>query len=218
MRKDFSFKIDKVKWDFGAVKKRSAEIMAAQYKTQINREVQKTLSRLEQLLINKIKNHPVSQEIDAGKSDPLDAPNLSGTLGGYGNLWSFIGFYAGSNPIKDIEDSIRGKSRASEPRVYKDVVRVIATLPKVEEVYENTPMPWVQGRSWAEGISQGISGFGRYLNTDYPESRSEGGVQSKDQVRAGAFKRTAYLAPIFAFAQKEFDRLISETFNITRSS
>ncbi len=216
MRKDFSIRVDKVKWDFSAVKKRSAEIMATQYRDEIMSQVEKKLSQLERIIISKIKAHPVSQEIDSGRNDPLDTSNISGTLGGYGNLWSYIGFYAGSNPIKDIEESIIGKSRVYQPRLYKNVVRVVADLPKLETVYENTPIPWAEGRSWAEGISQGISGFGRYLNTDWPESRSEGGVQVKQQVRNGGFKRTAYLAPIFASAQQEFDILISKAFDVTR--
>lgn len=216
MRKDFSFKIDKVKWDFKAVKKRSAEIMATEYKEEIMATVQKKLTALENIIIRKIKDHPVSQEIEDGRNDPLDGANLSGTLNGYGNLWSFIGFFSGDNPMQDIYRTIRGASRVYAPRVYQSVVRVLADIPKLENVYENTPMPWASGRSWAKGISSGISGFGKYLNTDSDTSRSEGGVQGKYKVRDGSYKRTPYLNPIFAAASVEFNRILNETFDITR--
>ena len=45
-------------------------------------------------LIEDFDSHPVTTEIKGG----TNASNLSGTLSGYGNLFSFIGFPEGSDP------------------------------------------------------------------------------------------------------------------------
>ena len=56
-------------------------------------------------LIQNFANHPVSTEIAAGPN----AGNSSGTLGGYGNLFSFIGFSAGQDPVKDWINLLQNK-------------------------------------------------------------------------------------------------------------
>jgi hypothetical protein len=207
-----------VAWNFDEVKKRSAEIMATKYKEEIRREALEKLRKLERIIIQSITNHQVSQEIEGGRKDPLNAPNISGTLGGYENLWAFIGFFEGDNPIKDLKDAITGRSVVNSVRVYKNVVRVNAQIPTIEQAYEATPMPWAAGRSWAEGISRGISGFGKYINTDSPHSRSGGGVQSDYKVRPGKFQNTSYLSPIFKQANERFIQVLQESFNITRTT
>ena len=57
-------------------------------------------------------------------------------------------------------------------------------------------MPWASGRSWAKGIEQGISGFGKYLRKESSSGRSGGGVQADTGVRSGGFKNTTYLSGI----------------------
>ena len=44
------------------------------------------------------EEHPVTREIESG----IDSPNISGTLDNVTNLFSFIGFSAGDNPIAPI--------------------------------------------------------------------------------------------------------------------
>ena len=48
-----------------------------------------------QKLIQNFISHPVSSEISSGPN----SSNISGTLGGYGNLFSFIGFNSGDDPV-----------------------------------------------------------------------------------------------------------------------
>ena len=52
------------------------------------------------IFLREFLNHPVSKEISEGP----EGANISGTLGGYGNLFSFIGFEEGRKPISEIED------------------------------------------------------------------------------------------------------------------
>jgi hypothetical protein len=50
-------------------------------------------------MINEFRDHPISREIQAGET----SLNLSETLSGrQGNLFSFIGFEAGSEPLEPI--------------------------------------------------------------------------------------------------------------------
>jgi len=50
-------------------------------------------------MISEFLNHPITVEIKTGPY----AENISGTLNGYGNLFSFIGFSDGDDPINPIE-------------------------------------------------------------------------------------------------------------------
>ena len=70
----------------------------------------KTLQDAKINAIERFENHPVTLEIEGGPN----ASNLSGTLGGYGNLFSYIGFSAGENPTDPLRQYLNRK-----PRVYR---------------------------------------------------------------------------------------------------
>ena len=80
-------------------------------------------------------------------------------------------------------------------------------------------MPWAEGRSWAQGISFGIAGFGRFLSTD--AGNSDGGIQVKhDNLNAQGnrptkFNRTSYIGPIFTETLAQFNSLLRQNFKIT---
>jgi len=119
---------------------------------------------------NKVKNdfiedflyHPVTKEILAGPT----SSNTSGTLGGYGNLFSFIGFEKDQKPIDDILNLLLPIefdyffSQKTEVTIY------VRNFPAIDEIWNATPMPWSDGggRSWAKGIESGISGLNYYVN------------------------------------------------------
>jgi len=60
--------------------------------------VEREFEAIKQRMIDEFESHPVTIEIDAGEN----ASNSSGTLGGYGNLFSFIGFQDGDDPLKEV--------------------------------------------------------------------------------------------------------------------
>ena len=156
-------------------------------------------------MISEFANHPISQEILIGP----DAPNLSGTLNGYGNLFSYIGFYAGDRPLDPIV-KILEKTTITFSRFIDDGAVWNIFMPAKEDIWEVTPMPWAPGRSWAKGIETGISGIGYYLylEKDIPQSRSEAAIQLKNKVRSKArFKNTKYISEILAKYQKLFSQL-----------
>ena len=65
----------------------------------VRRFIEPQIDKKQELLVKQFQTHPITVEIDGG---PL-ATNSSGTLGGYGNLFSFIGFSSGSNPTSIIK-------------------------------------------------------------------------------------------------------------------
>ena len=66
---------------------------------QTKRAVQEAFQHLKQEMIKEFLNHPVTKEIKGG----IGSENISGTLGGITNLYSFIGFEMARiqlNPLK----------------------------------------------------------------------------------------------------------------------
>lgn len=162
-----------------------------------NQAGRERFERAKRQLITNVSNHPVSKELDAG----IGASNSSGTLSnGRGNLYSFLGFVAGTSPVDDLiqflEKNInyvpagkltlsgffgRGKATVSIPT--QDQFRVL-------------DLPWEIGRSWPFSIEQGISNLSHYLFIRHEASRSGGAIQSKHVVSAANFKPTPYITPI----------------------
>jgi len=151
-------------------------------------------------LIEKFENHPVTKEIDQGP----DAANISGTLGGYGNLFSFIGFDYSSSPLDIVRVALsRIRLRTSSPTVQVVGNKVEISYKVIDNDVKNlagkTPMPWESGKSWLFSIERGISGFSNYLNGLFNASRSRSGagVQSKNPTRSGTFKNTSYFSKMY---------------------
>lgn len=144
-------------------------------------------------LIQDFVSHPVSKEISGGPN----SSNLSGTLGGYGNLFSFIGFNSGSNPVDLWISFLRNKIQIKNknPKVKSGGSDDITFEFDVSGVSDTDfmvagQMPWELGRSWIKAIEQGISGFSFYVSKKL--GRSGGGIQAKNSVRSGQYQRTSY--------------------------
>ena len=70
------------------------------------------LKKEKQRLLVAFESHPVTREIMSGP----DSANLSGTLAGYGNLFSFIGFSQSSNPVSPVRRMLSQMTRIKEIR------------------------------------------------------------------------------------------------------
>lgn len=195
-------------------KKITSKSVQKQLETFLKKEVSKVYSktfekrivtafnRIKREMISEFLNHPVTLEIKAGPY----AENTSGTLDGYGNLFSFIGFSDGDDPINSIE-GLLNLSKIEKGQDTKDGFIMKIFLPSKQEIFSETPMPWATGRSWAEGIEKGISGFGQYLNTESISSRSGEGVQVKAQIRKGKFRNTQYISALLNKYFKRFQEI-----------
>jgi hypothetical protein len=167
--------------------------------------VYKNFERERRKVIDQFENHPVTRELELGPN----APNISGTTHGVGNLYSFIGFPQGTSPIDDVRKLVSGIRISRKPS------KTIISRNKMEKVYKvyspgmedfqaATPMPWESGLSWVRGVERGISGFGHFMATNTPGaegfnfsgSRSGGGVEVKRTLTTMGFKPVKYLSLI----------------------
>ena len=131
-------------------------------------------------LIKDFDNHAVTKELMGGP----DGSNLSDTLGGYGNLFSYMGFPSGANPTTAVRSfliqaiKIKRSSNQGGLNVSYDV-----NVPSLQD-FSFATMPWETGRNWVEAIETGISGFSYYLAKAAAASRSGKAIQIDGTLRA----------------------------------
>jgi len=141
--------------------------------------------------LNNFESHPVTKELDGGNN----AANISTTLNGIGNLFTFIGFYQNDTPIGKLRNAIKKQFSFKKSKTNTGV-RFIITHPTLNKLKQETPMPWETGKSWVAGIEKGISGFGNYMYKRFVEGRSKKGLQAKDTIRQGSYKPTRYMSEL----------------------
>lgn len=178
-----------------------------EYIKEIKTLTQEYFEQLKSELIEEFESHKVTQEIDAGEN----SQNISGTLDGIGNLYTFIGFDATSNP--DPLEPIRkafSKIQLTAVIISRDgSSRSTILYPSPDDIFRITPLPWAEGRSWAKGIESGMSGFGKYLSLEEesPKSRSGKGLQAKPKIRGGKFSNTPYISSMIRSFEKNIKNL-----------
>lgn len=179
-------------------------------KDDFEKRIERSFNNIKDAMIRELMNHPITKEIQEGAG----ASNSSGTLNGYGNLFSFIGFESGTFPIDPIKQEfdktiIRFRGLTDDGPVWN------IYMPAPEDIWEVTPMPWAEGRSWAKGIENGISGVGWYLfnrDKDIPQSRSGPAIQTKSKIVSKVrFKNVKYISDILSRYEKKFSELDETT-------
>ena len=169
-----------------------------------NKPLKKKFEELKQQMIREFNMHPVTREILGGPG----APNTSGTLKGYGNLFTFIGFEKGSQPIAPIVKLLSQTHLNVSRLTTRGTISVDITLPSREDIFAVTPMPWATGLSWAKRIEIGIAGYGEYINTASAKSRSSQGIQTKNDIRAGGFSNEPYISSFIKKWQNTFSDML----------
>jgi hypothetical protein len=179
---------------------------------------QEEFAEVRDTLIEDFDNHAVTKEIEAG----IDSENGSGTLSQIGggnhkeedhrlpNLFSFIGFLAGSEPIEPLRrvifdnTYIKMSGRGARYERQKDRIQYFFPVywPAKHEIEVATKMPpLTPGNSWAYDLEKpgGISGINEYIywREFYAKSKSEGGIQAKRSLRSVVFQPVDYLKEIF---------------------
>jgi hypothetical protein len=167
-------------------------------------------------------DHPVTQEIEGGET----ATNISQTLDGYGNLFSFIGFDAGDDPVGKLRTFLlKNIDMDKKGFVYKETDKTIfyrfkVVVPTRDEIDENSPMPdrWAEGGGWATKVDKYISGLNRYLyeksGKGMGNSYSGTAIQVKPHtIRQGQFKPNAkkYISAILSDFRSNFNSTIVRT-------
>jgi hypothetical protein len=179
---------------------------AVALKNTFEKSVTLQFNNIKRQMISEFLNHDVTKEIKAGP----ESQNISNTLGGYGNLFSYIGFYEGEDPTDPITELLE-KTNIQFSRLIDGGAVWNIYMPAKEDIWEVTPMPWAEGRSWAKGIETGISGLGEYFYTlrrEMPNSRSGSGLQLKSKLRRkNRFKNVKYITDLLKKYEKRFSEL-----------
>jgi hypothetical protein len=175
------------------------------YTQDIKRVLNDKMQKAQKNFLDNFEKHPVTMEIAAGAS----ATNISGTLGGIGNLFSYIGFSAGSQPLAALRPLLAQYEIRYHHTKSKTIINI--TVPVAAAIFKVTPLPWASGRSWVKGIETGISGLGRYLYQDSANSRSGSAVQAKGRLRGSKFNNTSYLSSLLNDYYKEIRKIEKET-------
>lgn len=179
---------------------------------QVKQIVEEYVEKSKQEMVNEFEEHPITKEIDGGP----EAANISNTLGGAGNLFSYIGFNEGDSPTQIIKDILINDTKVeNKPTIQvvgKDLkINFPISGPTINEIESVTPMPFEGGRSWVRGIEKGISGFSYYIFKKYlKNSRSSTGLQTESEIRTGTFKPTTYMSGIL----KRFYSKINAKFRV----
>lgn len=181
-------------------RKNSAKAIQDNLKTDKGELIVNKIEKMKKEMISDFLRLPVTREILAGPK----STNISGTLGGYGNLFSFIGFSEGDKPIDPIVLLLSQTNFRVTRFNAAGRAQLIIEIPSKEQIFKATPLPWASGISWAQRIEIGMSGLGTYLNTSSDKSRSGSGVQANKKVRTGRFSNTGYISQFLNKWQKAF--------------
>ena len=176
-----------------------------QTRKQLEEAARRKFKQIKQEMISEFLIHPITQEIMGGSG----GVNISGTLGGVSNLFAFIGFNEGDDPIAPILSLLVGVNLEYQSEIKRSTqgfgVNFRVTLPLAEDIFAITPLPWATGRSWAEGIERGISGLGHLLRKN--KGRSGAAIQTSVKVRGGKFQNTPYISAFIRKYKKKFEEL-----------
>lgn len=196
--------ITSIKVNYSAIRKKLAEspVMKGKVKTIATRKANSFFIPRKRELMTRFSTHPVSLEIQGGDR----ASNISGTLGGYGNLFTFIGFERGSNPVGGLERYLESTIKLQYIDYKQLNWRFKVTIPERTSIIGVSGIPWQQGASWALEIEKGISGLGFYMKKDSNRSRSGGGIQVKSPIRPVIVSRTPYLGDMLETFRKRLLR------------
>lgn len=156
-------------------------------------------------LVSAFNEHPATIEIEDGP----EALNTTETMGGYGNLFSLIGFDKGSKPIEPIRKILKDITLDPNTPIIEEQANKILfkfrlkDAPTVEDIEEVTPYPnvWSVG-SWLKDLEgKGIANLRFYIFKRYfgSNSRSSTGIQktTPGTVRGQeSFKPIPYLSKL----------------------
>lgn len=155
--------------------------------------VEKEVEKEKALFRADFESHPVTQELEGGEN----ASNISGTLGGYGNLFSFLGFNNGANPTTPVKFLIQKILLDRNVQTSSNGFKIKVNIPSKEEFAAVARLPWESGRSWLLDMERGISGLGSFLYGRFNTSRSGGGIQSKYKYSNRTFRPVKYFSQMY---------------------
>jgi hypothetical protein len=124
-------------------------------------------------LIKEFDSHPVTQELQGGAG----GQNLTDSLGGEANLFTFLGFPSGTDPTIAVKNFLITSIKLKRSSRKRDLtVNYSINMPTLDS-FNFAKMPWESGNNWVKGVERGVSGFNYYLGKAAEASRSGKGIQ-----------------------------------------
>ena len=146
--------------------------------------IEKQFSVAKQKLMSDFESHAVTRELRAGPG----SSNVSGSLT-EGNLFGFIGFDGGADPVSAIEKMLAKTDiiiRRRKMGTFGFVWTYLVTSPSMQDLYAATPLPWATGSSWLRELEgRGIPNLGQYMHKRINSSRSGAGFQNRNRPEGG---------------------------------
>ena len=172
-----------------------------EYQKRVKALAKNSFERKKTLMMHEFTSHPVTQELSNEES-----PNISSTLGGYGNLFGFIGFNAGYDPIGPVEERLQElvELLSVSFNVSGGSITIKYNVPSLDDFGDVAQYQgWREGGNWLKGIEAGIAGLGSFRTTLGEEDKGRSGVgfQMKGKSKSlGAaknrFNNTKYMSSI----------------------
>ena len=163
--------------------------------------VERMFNNAHRKMLAEFDRHNVTQEILKGPATSV--ANISKTLDGYGNLFSFIGFDAGTNPIAPLRYLLENGTtfKYTTLRYTQGAWYFRVTAPDKKAISNATPMPRQSGQSWVDEIESGPSNLTHYLFAKRGQklrgSHSGTGLQAPWEINDDLVpKKTPYLSKI----------------------
>ncbi len=166
-----------------------------QYQAEVKKLIKGQFEERKNELINQFEQHPVTAEISNEES-----ANISNTLGGYGNLFGFLGFDQGSDPITPIKQVLKNTTKISNISIKSSTDNILLTysVPELDDFDSAAKLRW-DATNWVKGVERGISGFQNFMSKAAGESGQ--GIQVKGKVKpfiggANRFRNTKYMTSL----------------------
>jgi hypothetical protein len=163
-----------------------------EYQAEVRAIVKEQFEERKTQLIENFDSHPITQEI----SNP-NSTNISNTLGGYGNLYGFLGFEE-DDPTLPVKEILSEKTKVNAVSIRKEEVTLKFTVPDLEDFDSVAALEW-DTKNWVKGMEKGISGFQNFMAK--AAGRSGKGIQIKGKVKpftggANRFQNTKYMTDL----------------------
>ena len=153
----------------------------------VKQMIEKQFRVMHQKLMRDFQSHPVTRELRGGAG----SSNLSGGLK-EGNLFGFIGFEIGDDPVSEIEKLLNKTAIIIKNRRFGSLGftwTYLVTSPSMKDLHIATPLPWAKGASWLRDLEgRGIPNLGQYMHKNIRSSRSGAGFQNKNRQPGGSVK------------------------------
>lgn len=163
-------------------------------------------------MVKVFEESPVTQELEAGPD--YNGPSIIKYFSENGNpnLYSFIGFPAGTDPVAVLRELLTFPIQVKLSTRYNNTYYFKVLVPTSDDIEKATPMPtdYFHGDfSWARGIEDGdLTGLGEFLAIRASASRSGGGIQIEvKQPLASSMEKVPYITEILEAFRTRLEEL-----------